>query len=59
VQFHPEFDTHSMHAYVNRWAEKPCAAHRDWHAIRAEVRETPEAALITRRFARLALEENS
>jgi GMP synthase (glutamine-hydrolysing) len=59
VQFHPEFDTYSMHAYVNRWAEKPSAAHRDWHAIRAQVRETPEAALLTRRFARLALGETA
>lgn len=56
VQFHPEFDTVSMRAYVERWAGKPNYQHRDWSAIRAGVRDTPDAARIARRFARLALE---
>ena len=55
VQFHPEFDVASMHAYVDRWSHKPHAPKQDWSAIQARVRETPEAALITARFARLAL----
>jgi len=55
VQFHPEFDTESMRAYVKRWADKPHAARQDWATIQAKVRETPEAALITTRFAQLAL----
>lgn len=55
VQFHPEFDTEAMRAYVRRWAEKPDAPKRDWAAIHEGVENTPAAALITRRFARLAL----
>ncbi len=57
VQFHPEFDTESMQAYVKRWADKPNATGQDWAAIQAKVRETPEAALITTRFAQLALDQ--
>lgn len=55
VQFHPEFDTAAMRAYVQRWADKPNAPKRNWHAVREGVEDTPAAALITRRFARLAL----
>lgn len=55
VQFHPEFDTEAMRAYVHRWAEKPNAPQRDWAAVDAGVEDTPAAAEITRRFARLAL----
>lgn len=55
VQFHPEFDTEAMRAYVRRWAEKPNAPKRDWAAIHEGVENTPAAALITRRFANLAL----
>jgi GMP synthase (glutamine-hydrolysing) len=57
VQFHPEFDTESMRAYVKRWAGKPNAPNQDWGTIHENVRETPQAALITKRFARLALED--
>jgi GMP synthase (glutamine-hydrolysing) len=57
VQFHPEFDTEAMGAYVRRWAEKPNAPKRDWAAVQAGVEDTPAAAEITRRFARLALAE--
>jgi GMP synthase (glutamine-hydrolysing) len=55
VQFHPEFDTHSMRAYVRRWANRADAPVRDWEGIEAEIRSTPEAALITRRFADFAM----
>ncbi|MEW5770941.1 MAG: glutamine amidotransferase [Pseudomonadota bacterium] len=55
VQFHPEFDTVSMRAYVERWAGRPDAPRQDWTAIHAQVRETPDAARIARRFACLAL----
>ncbi|MCP5278590.1 MAG: glutamine amidotransferase [Thiobacillus sp.] len=58
VQFHPEFDAESMRAYVKRWSDKPHAPKQDWDAIQAEVRETPEAALITARFARLTMGEH-
>jgi len=59
VQFHPEFDTESMRAYIKRWAEKPDAPRRDWRAVQDGVEETPAAAEITRRFARLALGDGS
>ena len=57
VQFHPEFDTEAMRAYVQRWAEKPNAPKRDWQAVREGVEDTPAAALIMQRFERLALGE--
>lgn len=53
VQFHPEFDTRIMHAYVEVRATKCEKAHRDWAAIRATVRETPESAALLRHFASL------
>lgn len=56
VQFHPEFDTVSMRAYVERWAGKPNPHCQDWSAIRAGVRDTPDAARVALRFAWLALE---
>lgn len=56
VQFHPEFDTESMRAYIKRWSDKPNAPPQDWDTIHANVCETPEAALIAARFARLTLE---
>jgi GMP synthase (glutamine-hydrolysing) len=55
VQFHPEFDSESMRAYVKRWSDKPNAPNQDWAAIHASVRDTPQAARITARFACLAL----
>ncbi len=55
IQFHPEFDTESMRAYVNRWAEKPNAPLWDWTTIHGQIRDTPDAARITARFAQLAL----
>jgi GMP synthase (glutamine-hydrolysing) len=57
VQFHPEFDTESMRAYVKRWWDKPNAPQQDWAGIHAKVRETPEAALIAARFARLTQDD--
>jgi len=48
-----------MRAYVKRWWEKPDAPRQDWASIHAKVRETPEAALITRRFARLAMDDRN
>ncbi|MEW6678928.1 MAG: glutamine amidotransferase [Pseudomonadota bacterium] len=57
VQFHPEFDIEAMRAYVHRWAEKPNAPKRDWQAVAQGVEDTPAAAEITRRFARLALQQ--
>ncbi|HNQ04857.1 MAG TPA: glutamine amidotransferase [Thiobacillaceae bacterium] len=58
VQFHPEFDALAMRAYVQRWARKPHAPARDWHAVQQGVEDTPEAARIMQRFARLVLEGN-
>ena len=57
VQFHPEFDTVAMGAYVKRWANTPDAPQQDWDATQAQIQDTPQAALITRRFAKLALQD--
>lgn len=53
VQFHPEFDTDIMHAYVQVRAARCEKPERDWEAIRASVRETPESASLLRRFAEM------
>ena len=51
VQFHPEFDTDIMHAYVQVRAARCENPQRDWEAIRATVRDTPESASLLPRFA--------
>lgn len=51
VQFHPEFDTHIMHTYVQVRAARCEKPERDWDAIRATVRDTPESASLLPRFA--------
>ncbi len=53
VQFHPEFDTRIMHTYVQVRAAKCENPERDWAAIRATVRDTPESAALLRHFAEL------
>lgn len=53
VQFHPEFDTNIMHTYVQVRAARCARPERDWAAIRAGVRDTPEAASVLRRFAEI------
>lgn len=42
-----------MHTYVQVFAARREPPERDWEAIRAEVRETPEAPRVLRRFARI------
>lgn len=49
VQFHPEFDDDAMRGYVDALA----AGQPDAQALRAQVRPTPEAASLLRRFAEL------
>lgn len=49
VQFHPEFDDDAMRGYVDALA----AGRPDAQALRAQVRPTPEAASLLRRFAGL------
>ncbi|MBS0430182.1 MAG: glutamine amidotransferase [Proteobacteria bacterium] len=49
VQFHPEFDDDAMRGYVDTLA----AGRPDAQALRAQVRPTPEAASLLRRFAEL------
>lgn len=53
VQFHPEFDTDIMHSYVQVRADRCERPARDWAAIRAGVRDTPEAARVLRQFAEI------
>ncbi|MDQ7972223.1 MAG: glutamine amidotransferase [Rhodocyclaceae bacterium] len=49
VQFHPEFDDDAMRGYVDALAP----GQADAPALRAQVRPTPEAASLLRRFAEL------
>jgi GMP synthase (glutamine-hydrolysing) len=49
VQFHPEFDDDAMRGYVDALA----TGRLDVQALRAQVRPTPEAASLLRRFAEL------
>lgn len=53
VQFHPEFDTDIMLTYVQVRAARCERPERDWAAIRAGVRDTPEAARVLRQFAEI------
>jgi GMP synthase (glutamine-hydrolysing) len=53
VQFHPEFDIHIMRTYVQVRAARCENPDRDWAAIRATVRDTPESAALLRQFANL------
>ncbi|MFO8154892.1 MAG: glutamine amidotransferase [Thiohalospira sp.] len=50
VQFHPEYDTELMAAYIDGQAETLEAAGRDLDAIHRTVAPTPEATELLRRF---------
>jgi len=50
VQFHPEFDTTVMQAYIDAQAKKLTAAGHDIGRLSREVRDTPFAAGVLRRF---------
>lgn len=54
LQFHPEFDADIMLAYVREREQDLIAEGFDIAALRAAVRETPEAATLLQRFAALA-----
>ncbi len=54
VQFHPEFNQARMTVYLDRFSETLLAAGQDAAAIRASLIETPAAASLLPRFARLA-----
>lgn len=53
LQFHPEFDADIMRTYIEVRAAKCEHPERDWDAIRASVRDTPESASLLRRFLEL------
>jgi GMP synthase (glutamine-hydrolysing) len=55
VQFHPEFSAESLRAYLAGMGPTLAREGRDAAQISAAVRETPEAASVLARFARLAL----
>jgi len=57
VQFHPEFDAAVTREYVEAYRKDLAAGGRDPDSLLDSVRETPEAAAILRRFARLAAGE--
>jgi GMP synthase (glutamine-hydrolysing) len=55
VQFHPEFDAGATRHYVTAQAARIADHGGDPEAVRAQVRETPEAAALLRRFAACCL----
>jgi GMP synthase (glutamine-hydrolysing) len=54
VQFHPEFDAHIMRRYVSERAQNLKGEGLDCERILASVEETPEAARVLERFARVS-----
>jgi GMP synthase (glutamine-hydrolysing) len=50
VQFHPEYETKQMGAYVQEQAEELCEAGRDIRSILNTIEETPVAAQLLRNF---------
>jgi len=58
VQFHPEFDATIMAGYLTERAEQVNAEGLDAQALLAQVKETPEAAALLRRFASLCNQES-
>jgi GMP synthase (glutamine-hydrolysing) len=55
VQFHPEYDCNIERDYIEAQAKALAKTGRDVDKLLANLRETPEAASILRKFARLAL----
>lgn len=53
VQFHPEYCTDIMSTYITMQAERLAAAGQDVGALLAQVQDTPVAASLLQRFARL------
>jgi GMP synthase (glutamine-hydrolysing) len=53
AQFHPEFDTAAMDAYLAHLAPTLQAAGLAAEELRAQLRPTPQAAAVLQRFARL------
>lgn len=54
VQFHPEFDAPVMRDYLDRMAGHLRGQGRDPDALRARIADTPAAARLLERFARIA-----
>lgn len=54
VQFHPEFSTTAMRCYIAQMADVLTGQGRDQAALAAEVRDTPQAAALLSRFAKIA-----
>ncbi|HAR95954.1 MAG TPA: glutamine amidotransferase [Deltaproteobacteria bacterium] len=59
VQFHPEFDGRIMESYISNQATELGLAGLDVSALRAGIRETPEAARILRGFAQLVFDDRT
>lgn len=55
VQFHPEFSAGALRAYLDGLGDTLAREGRDAVQIRAGLKDTPEAASVLPRFARLAL----
>ncbi|MFN3496227.1 MAG: glutamine amidotransferase, partial [Hydrogenophaga sp.] len=56
VQFHPEFSAEALRAYLDGLGPTLAREGLDAERIRAELKETPEAASVLGRFAQLAIE---
>ena len=54
LQFHPEFDQRIIRSYVDYYAPVLEARGVDVNPLRSGIGDTPEAALLLRRFARIA-----
>lgn len=54
VQFHPEYDSRIMRDYIEAQADSLTQAGQDVTALLSQVRETPEASSILKRFAQIA-----
>lgn len=55
VQFHPEFSVEALRAYLDGLGDTLAREGSDAAQIRAGLKDTPEAASVLPRFARLAL----
>ncbi len=53
VQFHPEYDTRIMHAYLTEQAASIEASGQTLAELQNQVRKTPEAAAMLKTFARI------
>jgi GMP synthase (glutamine-hydrolysing) len=59
IQFHPEFDTEIMLAYIDEFTDLIRSSGQDPKALKQLVQDAPYSKLILKRFAEIALEKSS